>query len=118
MVHVYPCLSVAQVLLGAPVGDWVDRNERLYVVQRSLLIANGSVVCAVIVIGVLLSHPGGASRLPWCCNWLVKHEWCNGVAGMYLGPIFVGPLLSCRCLRAYLPSISCSAPPPPFDADS
>ena len=51
-------ISLANVFLGAPVGDWVDRNERLYVVQRSLLIANGSVVFAVIVIGALLSHEG------------------------------------------------------------
>ena len=36
--------SVGNVLGGAPVGEWVDRGDRLMVVRRALMVANGTVI--------------------------------------------------------------------------
>lgn len=66
LIHVWPdtlatgaaygmVLAVVQVLGGAPIGDWVDRSERIAVVRRSLVVANGSVAASALVISMLLS---------------------------------------------------------------
>jgi len=47
--------SSAVVFMGPLVGDWVDSNDRLRVVRKSLIVANGSVVLATILIAIILA---------------------------------------------------------------
>eukprot|EP00040_Diaphanoeca_grandis_P014078 m.71210 g.71210 ORF g.71210 m.71210 type:complete len:700 (+) comp24327_c0_seq1:133-2232(+) len=47
--------SGAVVFFGPSVGDWVDQSPRLDVVRKALFVANGSVVVATILIGILLA---------------------------------------------------------------
>eukprot|EP00729_Bicosta_minor_P007195 gene7195-11584_t len=48
--------SVGNVLGGAPVGEWVDRGDRLMVVRRALMVANGTVVFSAVLLGMLLKR--------------------------------------------------------------
>ena len=48
--------SVGNVLGGAPVGEWVDRGDRLMVVRRALMVANGTVIFSAVLLGMLLKR--------------------------------------------------------------
>lgn len=48
--------SVGNVLGGTPVGEWVDRGDRLMVVRRALMVANGTVVFSAVLLGMLLKR--------------------------------------------------------------